>query len=86
MPRLLFPAACSDTLPDVVRANITINTQAGGIAGLSDYLGTFTRTGSHNLVVGDDHEWTSYGGLVAGYTTTTSGSEDWAAGSLWEDS
>lgn len=26
-----------------------------------------TRTGSHNVVVGDRHSWTSYGGIVAGY-------------------
>jgi hypothetical protein len=32
--------------------------------------GSFERTGSHNLVVGDDHSWTSYGGLVVGYQNT----------------
>ncbi len=32
-----------------------------------------TRTGSHNLVVGDEHEYTSYGGFVAGLTNTVSG-------------
>ena len=26
-----------------------------------------TRTGSHNVVVGDEHEYTNYGGLVAGF-------------------
>ena len=29
-----------------------------------------TRTGSHNLVVGDEHEFTSYGGFVAGKENT----------------
>jgi hypothetical protein len=32
------------------------------------------KTGSHNLVVGRDHNYTSYGGLVAGYKNTVSGS------------
>ena len=31
------------------------------------------RTGSHNLVIGDDHAWSSYAGLVAGYANTLSG-------------
>jgi hypothetical protein len=32
-----------------------------------------TRTGSHYLVVGDEHEWTSYGGILAGNRNTASG-------------
>jgi hypothetical protein len=32
-----------------------------------------TRIGSHNLVVGDEHEFTNYGGLVAGFSNTISG-------------
>jgi len=58
------------------------------------------RTGSHNLVVGNKHNYSSYGGLVAGYhnavTTyyssvtggysgSVSGSYDWKAGTLFED-
>jgi len=31
------------------------------------------RTGSHNLVVGEEHDWTSYGGLLAGFNNTVSG-------------
>jgi hypothetical protein len=31
------------------------------------------RTGSHNLVVGPHHSYSSYGGLVAGYSNTISG-------------
>jgi hypothetical protein len=39
--------------------------------------GTFgqTRTGSHNLVVGDEHEYTSSAGLVAGFNNTLASSE-----------
>ena len=32
-----------------------------------------TRTGSHNLVVGDLHEYTSYGGIVSGTENTLAG-------------
>jgi hypothetical protein len=32
-----------------------------------------TRTGSHNLIVGDLHEYTSYGGIVSGTENTLSG-------------
>jgi trimeric autotransporter adhesin len=31
-----------------------------------------TRSGSHYLVVGDQHEWTSYGGILVGYRNTAS--------------
>jgi uncharacterized coiled-coil protein SlyX len=31
------------------------------------------RTGSHYLIVGDGHEWTASGGIVAGYRNTASG-------------
>lgn len=31
------------------------------------------RTGSHYLIVGDQHEWTAYGGIVAGVRNTASG-------------
>jgi hypothetical protein len=34
------------------------------------------RTGSHYLVVGDRHEWTAFGGVVAGFQNTASG--NWA--------
>ena len=38
-----------------------------------------TRTGSHNLVIGDQHSYTSYGGLLAGFNNETSGA--WASAS-----
>lgn len=31
------------------------------------------RTGSHYLVVGDGHEWTAFGGILAGHSNTASG-------------
>nr|NIR43631.1 hypothetical protein [Gemmatimonadota bacterium]NIU03663.1 hypothetical protein [Gammaproteobacteria bacterium]NIV22944.1 hypothetical protein [Gemmatimonadota bacterium]NIX84937.1 hypothetical protein [Gammaproteobacteria bacterium] len=36
------------------------------IVGYNENGFSATRTGSHNLVVGYDHEYTSYAGLVAG--------------------
>jgi hypothetical protein len=33
-----------------------------------------TRTGSHNLILGDLHEYTSYGGIVSGVENTLAGS------------
>jgi hypothetical protein len=32
----------------------------------------FERTGSHTVVIGDHHSWTSYGGFVAGYQNAVS--------------
>ena len=32
-----------------------------------------TRSGSHNVVIGPEHSYSSYGGLVAGYKNTVSG-------------
>ena len=35
-------------------------------------IGPVARTGSHNLIVGDRHNYSSSGGLVAGYSNTIS--------------
>jgi outer membrane murein-binding lipoprotein Lpp len=43
------------------------------IVGYNEATGSQARTGSHNLIVGPEHEYTSYGGLVAGYENTVSG-------------
>lgn len=40
------------------------------------------RTGSHNIVLGDGHEYTSYGGFVAGLSNTISGSYSSVTGGL----
>ena len=37
------------------------------IIGYNETDGTLNRDGSHNLVIGDQHSYSSYGGLVAGY-------------------
>lgn len=43
----------------------------------SDPFPPATRIGSHYLVVGDRHEWTAVGGIVAGFFNTASA--DWAS-------
>ncbi len=38
------------------------------IVGYNEYInGSWPRTGSHNLVVGDDHEFRSFGSFMAGW-------------------
>lgn len=43
-------------------------------------LGVSDKTGSHNLIVGPDHNYSSYGGLVAGVINTVSGAHASASG------
>jgi hypothetical protein len=43
------------------------------IVGYNANLGAHNRNGSHNLVIGDEHTYSSYGGLVAGANNTISG-------------
>ena len=43
------------------------------IVGYNANRNGFSRAGSHNLVVGDDHGYSSYGGLVAGSTNRIQG-------------
>jgi hypothetical protein len=65
--------------------NVNVRDGSGDTAGATNGLGNLiigynedpgppnVRTGSHNLIVGPDHSWNSYGGLVAGYKNTISG-------------
>jgi hypothetical protein len=50
----------------------TVNGVGNLIVGYNEDGAAATRTGSHNLVVGIDHEYTSFGGLVAGAVNTIS--------------
>lgn len=43
------------------------------IVGYNELAGTLPRTGSHNLVVGPEHSYTSTGGFVAGLHNSVSG-------------
>jgi hypothetical protein len=52
----------------------TVNGLGNLIIGYAeDAAGDDDRTGSHNLVLGREHSWTSYGGIVAGYDNTLTG-------------
>jgi hypothetical protein len=78
-----------DTLNDEVifsGANLFVQSGSGSTDGTVNGLGNLiigynadidaeveTRIGSHNLVIGDEHSWTSYGGLVAGYNNYLGG-------------
>lgn len=56
----------------------TKNNLGNLIIGYNEERGTGSdRTGSHNLVIGDLHNYSSYGGLVAGYHNDING--DWAS-------
>jgi hypothetical protein len=52
----------------------TSNGLGNVIIGYNEDMGSQEpRTGSHYLIVGDEHTWTSYGGIVAGYQNTAGG-------------
>jgi hypothetical protein len=42
--------------------------------------GSGAKTGSHNLVIGDDHTYSSYSGIVSGFSNTLSGARSVIAG------
>jgi hypothetical protein len=50
--------------------------------GWNENSGGNIRSGSHNLVIGPSHSYTSYGGLVAGYANTISGPSASVSGGL----
>ena len=60
------------------------------VVGYAEAAGTELRTGSHNLIVGPLHDYTSYGALIAGrdnqvtapYATVTGGEQGVASGEL----
>ncbi len=52
------------------------------IVGYNATHGDDDRTGSHNLVIGDFHSYSSYGGLVAGYGNSIAGIHSTVAGGI----
>jgi len=56
-----------------LNATATTNNVGNLIVGYNEPFGTPARNGSHNIVVGTEHEYTNYGGLVAGRRNTISG-------------
>jgi len=77
----LFDYVTVDTSADTVTfegANVLIQSGSGSTSGTINGLGNLIvgynentrigiRTGSHNLVIGSEHVYLSYGGIVAGY-------------------
>ena len=51
----------------------TVNGSGNLIIGYNEATGGLPRGGSHNLVVGSEHSYSSYGGLVAGFANAISG-------------
>ncbi len=51
----------------------TVNGLGNLIVGYNEAEGSQDRTGSHNVVTGTLHDYSSFGGLVAGHTNTVSG-------------
>lgn len=72
---------------DVIFTGVNVHVRNGtgstdGINGLGNLIVGYnidsfgpvaSRTGSHNLIIGDEHSYSSYGGFVAGYFNTISG-------------
>jgi hypothetical protein len=55
----------------------TVNGTGNLIIGYNATTTSPTQTGSHNLVVGDEHTFSSFGGLVAGFENAITG--QWAS-------
>src|SRR3989344_4199711 len=55
-----------------LNATASANNVGNLIVGYNEPFGTPARSGSHNIVLGHQHEYTSYGGLVAGLRNTIS--------------
>lgn len=73
----------------VVNGTGTTNGAVNGLGNLivgynqpRDGADEIERTGSHNIIVGDGHDYKSYGGLVAGLSNTISGAYSSVSGGL----
>lgn len=82
----VFFTGCNVRIVNGMGGTATINGVGNLIVGY-DEISYSTKTGSHNLVVGPGHSYTSYGGLVAGqrniisgeYAAVTGGAENFAS-------
>jgi hypothetical protein len=70
-PTIEFSGVNVEVLSGAGKTNAAVNGEGNLIIGYNELPGT--QTGSHNLVIGDGHSFTSYGGLVAGHDNTVSG-------------
>lgn len=60
-----------------------VNGRGNLIIGYNENTLGYSRSGSHNLVVGEEHGYTSYGGLLGGYGNRTFASNATAAGGIF---
>ena len=87
IPACMTTAAGAGAVNDVIFTGCNVHVQNGQastassnsmgnlIIGYNESGGSGppTRSGSHNVVIGPEHSYSSYGGLVAGYKNTVSG-------------
>ncbi len=66
-------SGCNVQINNGLASTETTNGKGNLIVGYNENTQTYARTGSHNIVVGGDHGYTNYGGLVAGYRNRISG-------------
>jgi hypothetical protein len=71
-PRDLVVDGCNLHVQNGAGQTGTLNRYGNLIIGYNKNEGS-TRTGSHNLILGDLHEYTSYGGIVSGTENTLAG-------------
>jgi hypothetical protein len=86
----VFFTGCNVNIVNGMGATATTNALGNLIVGYNEGDDAFPRTGSHNLVVGPHHSWSSYGGFVAGFQNwirgkhaTVSGGTMNLAGGTW---
>ena len=84
IPDCMTTAAGAGTINDVIFSGCNVHVQNGQgqtnsrnrvgnlIIGYNERVGTPARGGSHNVVIGQRHSYSSHGGLVAGYNNTLS--------------
>ena len=86
MPDCMTTASGAGSVDDVIFAGCNVHVRNGqGSTASSNSVGNLivgynesgggspARGGSHNVVIGPEHSYSSYGGLVAGYQNTVSG-------------
>ena len=85
IPDCMTTALGAGAVDDVIFAGCNVHVQNGQggtdisngvgnlIIGYNETGGSLARSGSHNVVIGPEHSYSSYGGLVAGFDNTLSG-------------
>jgi hypothetical protein len=66
-------SGCNVQINNGMATTETTNGKGNLIVGYNENTQAYARTGSHNIVVGKDHGYTNYGGLVAGFQNQISG-------------